>query len=94
MWRVKDEIRALATFKTLNLLDSFLFPQKFDIILCRNVAIYFSIDDKKCLFSHIANVLAPDGYLIIGSTETLSGLNDKLEAKRYLRSVFYQLSTK
>jgi chemotaxis protein methyltransferase CheR len=89
-WKVRDEIRAMATFKTLNLLQPFGFPAKFDIILCRNVAIYFSEPDKVRLLKALARVLTPDGYLIIGSTESITGLCPEFEAKRYLRSVFYQ----
>ena len=91
VWKVRDEIRALATFKMMNLLEPFSFPQKFDIVLCRNVAIYFSEPDKARLFKAISRVMAPDGYLIIGSTETITGLCPEFEPKRYLRSVFYQL---
>jgi chemotaxis protein methyltransferase CheR len=90
-WRIKDELRSLATFKAMNLLEPFMFPCKFDIVLCRNVAIYFSADDRKSLFCKIINTLSPDGYLIIGSTESLAGLCPQYESKRYLRSVFYQL---
>lgn len=93
-WRVKDELRAFATFKAINLLEPFIFPYKFDIVLCRNVAIYFSTEDRKNLFSKIINILSPDGYLIVGSTETLSGICSQYESKRYLRSVFYQLTGK
>ena len=91
LWRVNDEIRSMATFKSMNLLEPFTFPYKFDIVLCRNIAIYFSIEDRKSLFSKIANVLSPDGYLIVGSTESLTGMCPQYESKRYLRSVFYQL---
>lgn len=91
MWRVRDEIRAMATYKAINLLEPFVFPHKFDVILCRNVAIYFSIEDRKSLFGKIANVLSPNGYLIIGSTESMTGICPQFESKRYLRSVFYQL---
>ncbi|MGC9194514.1 MAG: CheR family methyltransferase [Syntrophobacteraceae bacterium] len=90
-WRIRDEIRALALFKTMNLLEPFAFPQKFDIIFCRNVAIYFSEQDKTQLFRALSKTMAPDGYLIIGSTESIAGLCPELEPKRYLRSVFYQL---
>jgi chemotaxis protein methyltransferase CheR len=93
-WRVKDELRSIATFKALNLLEPFIFPHKFDIVLCRNVAIYFSVEDRKSLFSRIINTLSSDGYLIIGSTESLSGICPQFEPKRYLRSVFYQLIAK
>ncbi|MCU0571712.1 MAG: protein-glutamate O-methyltransferase CheR [Syntrophobacteraceae bacterium] len=90
-WKVRDEIRALATFRTMNLLDSISFPVKHDIIFCRNVAIYFSEQDRARLFNSLAQVLAPDGYLIIGSTESLTGLCPQFEARRYLRAVYYQL---
>jgi chemotaxis protein methyltransferase CheR len=90
-FKVRDSIRALATFKGINLLEPLAFPNKFDIIFCRNVAIYFSEADKRKLFDSISHVMAPDGYLIIGSTESLTGISSRLDPKRYLRSVFYQL---
>ena len=89
-WKIRDELRALATFKTMNLLEPFSFPAKFDIIFCRNVAIYFSEQDKIRLFKAIGRVMAPDGYLIIGSTESITNLCPEFEPKRYLRAVFYQ----
>jgi chemotaxis protein methyltransferase CheR len=89
-WRIKDEIRAMATFKKMNLMQPFVGLGKFDIIFCRNVAIYFTMDDRKKLFRHIEDVLAADGGLIIGSTESLTGIAPQFEPKRYLRSVFYQ----
>lgn len=89
-WRIRDEIRSLATFRTMNLLEPFTFPHVFDIIFCRNVAIYFTESDRTRLFRNLARYLARDGFLIIGATETLSGLCPELEPKRYLRTVFYQ----
>lgn len=90
-FKVRDSIRALATFKGINLLEPLAFPNKFDIIFCRNVAIYFSDVDKRRLYDGLSRVLAPDGCLIIGSTESLTGICPRFEPKRYLRSVFYQL---
>lgn len=89
-WRVRDEIRALATFRTMNLLEPFTFPAPFDIIFCRNVAIYFTETDKIRLFRSLLRYLAKDGCLIIGSTESISGLCPEVEPKRYQRAVFYQ----
>jgi chemotaxis protein methyltransferase CheR len=90
-WKVRDEIRALATFRTLNLLEPFAFPAPFDVILCRNVAIYFNEADKSRLFRNIGKSLAKDGCLVIGSTESLTGLCPEFEPQRYLRGVFYGL---
>lgn len=93
-WKVRDEIRAMASFRTMNLLQPFSFPVPFDIIFCRNVAIYFTEPDKVKLFRGLARCLAPEGSLIIGSTESISGLCPEFEPKRHLRSVFYQLKAK
>lgn len=90
-WRIKDEIRAMAVFKKLNLTEPFFGLGKFDIILCRNVAIYFSLDERKRLYEKIAGVLEPDGYLMIGSTESLTNDTPLFEPQKYLRAVFYQL---
>jgi len=90
-WKIKDEIRALVTFKKMNLMMPFAGLGKFDIIFCRNVAIYFTMDDRKKLFSNIEKVLAADGGLIIGSTESLTDIAPQFEPRRHLRTVFYQL---
>lgn len=90
-WKIRDELRALATFKTMNLLQPFAFPVKHDIIFCRNVAIYFTEQDRIRLFTALGQSLAKDGYLIIGSTESITGLCPQFEPKRYLRTIFYQL---
>jgi chemotaxis protein methyltransferase CheR len=90
-WKIRDEIRALATFRPMNLLQPFSFPAPFDLIFCRNVAIYFTEADKLRLFQNLTRCLARDGALIIGATESLGGLCPELESKRHLRAVFYQL---
>ena len=89
-WKIRDEIRAMAVFKKFNLMKPFAGLGKFDIVFCRNVAIYFTPADKKMVFEKIASVLEPDGSLIIGSTESLTGVTGMFEPKRYMRSIFYQ----
>jgi len=89
-WKIKDEIRAMVRFKKLNLMLPFSALGKFDIIFCRNVAIYFTLEDRKKLFNKLADSLADDGYLVIGSTESLTGVCPRFVPKRHLRSIFYQ----
>lgn len=89
-WKVRDEIRAMASFRTTNLLRDFSVLGQFDIVFCRNVAIYFSEQDKADLFRRLKKSLPADGALIIGSTESLSGIACGLEPRRYLRSIFYE----
>jgi chemotaxis methyl-accepting protein methylase len=93
-WKIADELRSLATFRQLNLMDSFANIGKFDIVFCRNVAIYFSEPDKASVFRRIAAQLDSHGALVIGSTESISGICPEFESKRYMRSVFYQLRGK
>ena len=90
-WKIKNEIRAMATFRKINLMEPFYGLGKFDLIFCRNVAIYFTLEDRIKLFNKIADTLAPDGYLIIGSTESLTGVCPRFVPKRHLKSIFYQL---
>jgi chemotaxis protein methyltransferase CheR len=90
-WKIRDELRAMASFRKLNLMEDFSSLGKFDIVFCRNVAIYFSERDRVSLFNRIEQRLEPDGYLVIGSMESLSGVCPQFESKRHLRSVFYQV---
>lgn len=91
-WCVKDELRAMAVFKKINLMEPFTSLGKFDIIFCRNVAIYFSIPNRKKLFDRIAGQLNPHGALIIGSTESLFGISDRFVRREYHNSVYYTLA--
>ena len=90
-WRVNDELRSMVSFRKQNLFQSFAALGRFDIILCRNVAIYFSLPDKVKLYEKIGGALASDGYLLIGAQESLTGITNNFEPKRYMRSIFYEL---
>lgn len=90
-WRINDELRAMAQFKRQNLQEPFRVMEKFDLILCRNVAIYFSPENRRIMYDRIANQLNPGGLLIIGASESLMGVSERFDRKDYMRSVFYQL---
>lgn len=92
-WKIRDEIRAMASFQKLNLMADFSALGRFDVIFCRNVAIYFTERDKVSLFARMEQALAPEGRLIIGAMESLNGVCPQLESKRHLRAVFYQRKT-
>jgi chemotaxis protein methyltransferase CheR len=90
-WKIRDEIRGMVSFRTMNLLQPFSFPAPYDIVLCRNVAIYFTEENRARLFHKLGQTIATDGALIVGSTESLTGLCPEFEPKRYVRAVYYQL---
>lgn len=89
-WKVNDELRSLIAFRQMNLLKSFTNLGPFDIIFCRNVAIYFSSEDKRSLFNRLAEVLIPEGFMFVGSSESLSDAGPQFKPLQHCRSVFYQ----
>jgi len=89
-YKIKDQLRVMTQFKKMNLMQPFAAMGKFDIILCRNVMIYFTPQDRKRIYEKIARVLEPDGYLIIGATESLINDTGLFVSSKYLNSVFYQ----
>jgi chemotaxis protein methyltransferase CheR len=89
-WQVRDDLRALAAFKTLNLMQDFSTLGRFDVILCRNVAIYFGDQDRASLFNRLERALDPGGCLLIGAMESINSIAPQYEAKRHLRAVYYQ----
>ncbi|MDR2530479.1 MAG: chemotaxis protein CheR [Oscillospiraceae bacterium] len=77
-YAVKPVIKQEINFGQFNLMGSFMrFRRKFHIIFCRNVMIYFENATKRDLAEKYYNALEPGGYLIIGQSESLSGIYDR-----------------
>jgi chemotaxis protein methyltransferase CheR len=89
-WKVKDQIRAMAQFQKRNLLQPFNGIGPFDIIFCRNVAIYFDPPHRRDLFLRLAERLTPDGYMLVGSSESLIDLGPRFMPKNHCRATYYQ----
>lgn len=88
-WQIKPQIKAMVEFKELNLLDRYTLG-KFDIIMCRNVLIYFSAELKKDILTRLHGSLNPDGYLILGASESLNGLSDLYEMVQCHPGIIYR----
>jgi chemotaxis protein methyltransferase CheR len=77
-YRLADDIRRRVAFRELNLLESFRSLGQFDVILCRNVLIYFDTMTKKDVLDRLGASLTPGGYLFLGATETAFGLTERV----------------
>jgi chemotaxis protein methyltransferase CheR len=71
--RATDEPRQLITFRELNLMGDWPFKGQFDVIFCRNVAIYFDDEVQATLWRRFAERLVPGGRLYIGHSERIAG---------------------
>lgn len=79
--RISPKLRSMVTFKRINFMDDDLgISEKMDIIFCRNVVIYFDKQTQQKLMRKFHKQLRPGGYLFIGHSETLSGLDVNFKA--------------
>jgi len=89
-WVAKPHIKGMIEAKQHNLLDSFQGLPKSNIVLLRNVLIYFSKDVKLDILSRIRrDVLVPGGCLVLGASEMTHGIDQGYQAKRVGASTFF-----
>jgi len=78
-YQVKDSLKNMIVFRRFNLMDNFPFKGQFDFIFCRNVMIYFNKQTQNELITKFYKYLTPEGYLFIGHSESLAGINSKFK---------------
>lgn len=69
---VSEDTRSLVTFGVVNLISELPFSGAFDVIFCRNVAIYFDRATQQLVWGRFAKLLLSNGHLIIGHSERIS----------------------
>jgi chemotaxis protein methyltransferase CheR len=87
-WKVKDSLKKNIEFRAHNLLENFSSLGKFDLIMCRNVLIYFDNETKSEVLEKLAGALEPHGRLMLGSAETIISFTDKLKPFEQERGIF------
>jgi len=73
--RVAPEVRRIVDYRRLNFMDAFAFPEPLDTIFCRNVMIYFDRATQERLLQKFCTQLLPGGFLFIGHSESLTGMD-------------------
>lgn len=89
-WRVREHVRRRVEFRQLNLARPWPVLPRMDVVLLRNVLIYFGADGKRAVLTQMAQVLAPGGVLLLGGSETTYGLDEGWERLQVGRTSSYR----
>ncbi len=90
-YTISQEIKNMVKFQKYNLQDNpIVLEPHFDLVFMRYVAIYFSDKFKKDLYSKLARVLSPKGFLVIGAVETVRGVSEDFDLLSHGGGLYYQ----
>ncbi len=89
-WILRDDVRDLARFERMNLSEPWKNLPLFDLILVRNVMIYFDVDTKRGILENMVRQLQPGGGIILGSSETTLGICPSLQPHQLGRATVYR----
>lgn len=87
LFSVAQQVRSLVRFANLNLMTSWPMKGPFDLILCRNVMIYFDRPTQERLINRYYDMLSPGGHLFIGHSESLSSVQHSYD---YIQPAIYR----
>lgn len=90
-WELRPEVRRIVEFRRMNLVEPWPELPAFDVVLLRNVLVYFDRDTRSRLLGQVARVLHPDGWLVLGATETTLDADPSFERAAVDRSWAYRL---
>jgi chemotaxis protein methyltransferase CheR len=91
-WQLCEEIRRMVVFQQANLIKPFDNMGKFDVIFCRNVIIYFSVEGKKTVLENLRQALEPEGILFLGSAESMYNLSTDFPSHNEGRTMYYTVN--
>jgi chemotaxis protein methyltransferase CheR len=91
-WKVSDEIKKHVDFIHINLMDrsKIALLGAMDVILCRNVIIYFDMESKRKLIRTFEEKLRPGGHLLLGHSESLINLSTSLDLRHLKNDLVYR----
>lgn len=89
-WEVSPQIRSMCEFQYANLSASFPRMPMFDLVLLRNVLLYFPEQGRRYLFSDVYRQMAQDGYLVLGNAEQAEDSTSRFVAEFADGTYFYR----
>ncbi len=90
-WQINEDIRQMVEFREINLAETWPLLPLIDILLLRNVLIYFDDTTKKSILNKALNILNPNGYLFVGAPETgVTRMNNQFKTVRLGGTIAYQ----
>jgi|UPI00047CA15C chemotaxis protein methyltransferase CheR len=89
-WEISSRLRAMCEFQQLNLCAPLPSLPEFDLVLLRNVLLYFSQEDRSHVFAAMHRLTAADGYLLLGNAEQAEDSTNLFEAEFAAESFFYR----
>jgi chemotaxis protein methyltransferase CheR len=90
-WQVRPDLRKMIEFRELNLAAPWSAMPAVDLLLLRNVLIYFDVDMKRQILAKVRKLLRPNGFLLLGTAETTMNLDDGFELIRSDGTSYYRL---
>ena len=89
-WEVSPRIRSMCEFQYANLCAPLPKMPVFDLVLLRNVLLYFPQQEEAVLFSDVYRQMAPDGYLVLGNAEQAEDSTKLFEVEFAAKCYFYR----
>jgi chemotaxis protein methyltransferase CheR len=92
-WQIRAELRQMIEFRELNIAGPWCPLPPMDLVMLRNVLIYFDVETKRAVLAKLRRVLRPGGFLLLGTAETTVNLDDSFELLRSDGAAYYRLRT-
>jgi len=90
-WYLRDDIRNMVDYQIVNLASAWPLLPPTDVVMLRNVLIYFGVETKKEILAKVRRVLKPDGYFFLGGAETTFSIDDSFERFEVERATIYRV---
>ena len=92
VWEVQRALKDMVRFEVRNMIEPPPHPGRFDIILCRNLLLYFTPDMRRLAFTRLAEAIADDGTLMLGAGETVLGQTERFVSDPDHRGLYIRSS--